>query len=243
MRVKIEFGYDGKQFYGYQILPEKRTIQGELEKALSTLLSEDIHIVSSGRTDAKVSAIMQVAHFDTISTIVPTNIAFAVNKLLPKDIQVFSSKKVSDNFHARYSAKSKTYKYMFYFGEHINPVYENFAFYAGKKIDLDSMILASKFLIGKHDFSAFATKDIEVKNHVRELKNIEIVQIDGIFALKITGNAFLYNMARIIAGTLFDVGAGKIKPDDMEKILAKKERKNAGKLVPPEFLFLENVKY
>ena len=111
MRIKIEFAYDGRDFFGFQTLPEKRTVQNEVEKVLSKILNEDIKIIASGRTDAGVSANLQVAHFDTTSTIVPTNIAFAANKILPNDIRIFSSKKVSENFHARFSAKEKTYKY------------------------------------------------------------------------------------------------------------------------------------
>ena len=107
-RIKIEFAYDGEKFYGFQSLPDKRTVQNELEKALTKLLGEDIKIVASGRTDAGVSALKQVAHFDTNSSIIATNICFAVNKLLPKDIQVFSSKKVSDNFHARFRSEEHT---------------------------------------------------------------------------------------------------------------------------------------
>ena len=242
-RIKIEFGYDGRNFFGFQSLADKRTIQSTLEEALSKLLGEDIKIVASGRTDAGVSAIKQVAHFDTNSTIVPTNICFAVNKLLPSDIQVFSSKKVSDNFHARFSAKSKTYKYIVYSSKHICPVYQNFMYRCDKDLDIDLMKQATKFLIGKHNFKAFATRDDNVKNHERTLFNIEISKNDNVFAFILTGNAFLYNMVRIIVGTLLDVGTGKIKPEDVKKILDSGERKNAGKLLPANGLCLIDVLY
>ena len=242
-RIKIEFGYDGRNFFVFQSLADKRTIQSTLEEALSKLLGEDIKIVASGRTDAGVSAIKQVAHFDTNSTIVPTNICFAVNKLLPSDIQVFSSKKVSDNFHARFSAKSKTYKYIVYSSKHICPVYQNFMYRCDKDLDIDLMKQATKFLIGKHNFKAFATRDDNVKNHERTLFNIEISKNDNVFAFILTGNAFLYNMVRIIVGTLLDVGTGKIKPEDVKKILDSGERKNAGKLLPANGLCLIDVLY
>ena len=143
-RIKIEFAYDGKNFSGFQVNPEKRTIQGTLQDALSKLLNEPIKIVASGRTDAGVSALCQVAHFDTNSTIIATNICFAVNKFLPKDLQVFSSKNVSENFHARFSAKSKTYRYLVYNSMHINPVYENFMQRCDKPLDLEKMKNAMK---------------------------------------------------------------------------------------------------
>lgn len=243
MRIKIEFAYDGRDFFGFQTLPEKRTVQNEVEKVLSKILNEDIKIIASGRTDAGVSANLQVAHFDTTSTIVPTNIAFAANKILPNDIRIFSSKKVSENFHARFSAKEKTYKYLFYFGEVNNPVLDIIACYVGKSIDLDKMKNASKYFVGKHDFTSFSTLDKEVKNHVREIKSIEIKKIGDIFELKITGNSFLWNMVRIIAGTLFEVGTGTKQASEINDIFAKKNRKYAGKLMPAEFLVLDNVKY
>ncbi len=242
-RIKIEFAYDGEKFYGFQSLPDKRTVQNELEKALTKLLGEDIKIVASGRTDAGVSALKQVAHFDTNSSIIATNICFAVNKLLPKDIQVFSSKKVSDNFHARFSAKLKVYKYLVYNSVHLNPVYEKSMLQVSKKLDLEKMKIATRFLIGKHDFSAFASKDDERKNCIRDLKNIEIYENNGIFEFILTGNAFLYNMVRIIVGTLIDVGVGNIDPKKVDNILKSKERKFAGKLVSAHALTLVDVKY
>ena len=243
MRVKIVFGYDGEKFNGFQILPNKRTIQGELEKALTKLLNEEIKIIASGRTDAGVSAIYQVAQFDTTSTIIATNISYSVNKILPKDIRVFSSKKVSDNFHARFSAKEKTYRYLFYEGEHLNPYFERTMLWVKGKLDLEKMKTASKYLIGKHDFSAFSTKDEEVKNHVRTIKSIEIDKNEAVFSIKITGNAFLYNMVRIIVGTLIDVGTNKISVDEVKTILLSKKRSMAGKLVSPKPLCLIDVKY
>ena len=169
-RIKIEFGYDGRDFCGFQSLKGKRTVQGTLEEALSKLLNEEIKIIASGRTDAGVSAFCQVAHFDTNSTIIATNICYAVNKLLPKDLQVFSSKNVSPNFHARFSAKSKTYKYMIYHSKHINPIYENFMYRSEKSLNLEDMINASKLLIGKNNFKAFATFDPNVKSFEIEIK-------------------------------------------------------------------------
>lgn len=242
-RIKIEFAYDGRNFYGYQILKDKRTVQGTLQEALSKLLGEEIVVVSSGRTDAGVSAICQVAHFDTNSTIIATNICFAVNKLLPPDLQVQSSKNVSPNFNARFSAKSKTYKYMVYESRHINPVYENFMYRVEKPLDLDLMKKASKFLIGKHNFKAFATFDKEVTSFDRQINSIEIIKNGNIFSFVINGNAFLYNMVRIIVGTLVDVGIGKILPEDVKTILNSKTRKNAGKLLPAQALCLINIFY
>ena len=242
-RIKIDFAYDGKNFSGFQSLEGKRTVQGTLEEALSKLLGEDIKITASGRTDAGVSAIHQVAHFDTNSTIIATNICFAVNKLLPSDVQVFASKKVSDKFHARFSAKSKTYRYMVYESRHINPVYQNYMYRCEKELNLEKMVQASKFLIGKHNFKAFATKDKNVNNFTREIYSINIEKKDNIISLTINGNAFLYNMVRIIVGSLIDVGLGKIEPSKIKDILKSQERKNAGKLVDAYPLTLVKVFY
>ena len=242
-RIKIEFAYDGRNFFGFQTLKDKRTVQGTLEDALSRLLGEDIKIVGSGRTDAGVSAFHQVAHFDTNSTIIATNICFAVNKLLPSDLQVFSSKRVSDNFHARFSAKSKTYKYMVYESQHINPIYQNYMHRCDKKLDIEQMIKASKFLIGKHNFKAFATYDKDVKNFDKTINSIEINKNDNVITFVINGNAFLYNMVRIIVGTLVDVGTYKIKPEQVKDILNSRDRRNAGKLFPAHGLSLVDVFY
>lgn len=242
-RIKIEFAYDGRNYSGFQSLKNEKTIQETLENALSKLLGEEIKIVASGRTDAGVSALCQVAHFDTNSTIIATNICFAVNKLLPKDIQVLSSKNVSENFHARFSAKSKTYRYLVYSSKHLNPVYENYMYRVDRNIDLNSMIEASKYLLGKHNFKAFATRDDNVKNFDRELKEIKIIQKDNIFSFEITGNAFLYNMVRIIVGSLLDVGTGKKEVISIKKILESRDRKNAGKLATSKGLCLVKVVY
>lgn len=242
-RIKIEFAYDGRNFYGVQALKDKRTIQGTLEEALSKLLNEPIKIVTAGRTDAGVSATYQVAHFDTNSTIISTNICYAVNKLLPSDLQVLSSKNASENFHARYSAKQKTYKYFVYVSSHTNPVYDNFMYRCDKDLNLGKMIEASEHLIGKHNFKAFATKSNDTKTYDREIKSINITQNQKLFTFEITGNSFLYNMVRIIVGSLIDIGAEKYAPSHIKEILDSKDRKNAGKLVPSKALFLVNIEY
>ncbi|MBQ8452084.1 MAG: tRNA pseudouridine(38-40) synthase TruA [Clostridia bacterium] len=220
-----------------------KTVQGEIEKALTKLLNEKIKIVASGRTDAGVSATHQVAHFDTNSTIVPTNICFAANKLLPKDIQIFSSKKVSEKFNARFSAKEKTYEYKVYVSKHIIPVYERDMLKVDEELDIYEMKRAANLLIGKHDFTSFSTKDNEVKNHVRIIKNIEINKNDNVFTFILTANAFLYNMVRIIIGTLLDVGKRKIDSKKIMEILNSKKRSLAGVLVPAYPLILTDVKY
>ena len=242
-RIKIDFSYDGRNFYGFQYLKDKRTVQGVLEEALSKILGEEIKITASGRTDAGVSAFHQVAHFDTNSSIIATNICFAVNKILPKDVQVFNSKRVSSNFHARFSAKSKTYKYYVYESKHINPIYENFMYRCEKELDIESMREGAKYLIGKHNFKAFATQDKNVTNHTREVYKIDIEQNNNCYIFTINGNSFLYNMVRNIVGTILDVGIGKITPNKIKTILDSKCRKNAGKLVPSYALCLCDVFY
>lgn len=242
-RIKIEFAYDGRNFSGFQVLKDKRTVQGTLQDALGKLLGEPIKIVAAGRTDAGVSALRQVAHFDTNSTIISTNICFAVNKLLPSDIQVISSKNVSENFHARYSAKQKTYKYLVYVSPVRNPVYDNFMLWCNKPLDLEKITEASKILIGKHDFRAFASKGDEKKNFVRELKEIKVTATGNIYTFELTGNSFLYNMVRIIVSDLIDVGTGKSSVRNIKFILDSLDRKNSGKLIDGKALFLTDILY
>lgn len=242
MRYILKVSYYGENYSGFQIQNNKLTIQAELERALKVALKSDIKIVSSGRTDAGVSAIEQVCHFD-IDKELEKNIVGYLNVLLPEDIRVLSIEYISDNFHARYSAKQKTYEYYFYVNNCI-PVYEKFAVNIGYNIDVLKMQEACRYLVGEYDFTSFCATNTSVQDKVRTIYDISINQIDdNIYKLVITGNGFLYNMVRIIMGTLVDIGLLKYTPKEIIEIINSKNRARAGKTMPAKGLYLKKVIY
>ena len=243
MRYKLVISYDGTNYSGYQRQKDKITIQQLVEETLSNVTKTDIVITASGRTDAGVSAIEQVCHFDADEIDTKRVMSYA-NTLLPSDIKILSLDTVSSDFHARYSAKNKTYEYMFYISPRKVPVYDKIASHIGYNINVDNMRKACEYFKGKHDFSAFCASNTNVKDKVRIIYNIEIVAIDEmLYKLVITGNGFLYNMVRIIMGTLSDVGMGKIQYKDIEKVITSKDRSQAGKTASPKCLYLKKVEY
>lgn len=242
MRYILKVSYCGENYSGFQIQNNKTTIQLELEKALSEALKEDIKIVASGRTDAGVSAIEQVCHFD-IDKALDKNIVGYLNVLLPEDIRVLSIEHTSDDFHARYLAKQKTYEYYFYVGNCI-PVYERFAVNIGYNIDVTKMQEACKYLVGEYDFTSFCASNTSVQDKVRTIYDASISQIDdNLYKLVIIGNGFLYNMVRIVMGTLVDIGLNKISPKEIVEIINSKNRAKAGKTMPANGLYLKKVIY
>ena len=243
-RIKLKIEYDGKNFSGWQLQPGKRTVQGELEKVFSFLLKENVRLYASGRTDSGVSALGQIAHFDTESDVNEKRFLSSINALLPEDVSVRELEKVDENFDARFSVKKKTYAYKFYISKFTRPLYRNSAFRVNDYADLKKMQEACKFLIGKHDFSAFVSRKSGKNDFVREIYDAKIVENgDDIFAFEITGNGFLYNMVRIIFGTLLLAAYGKIEPNEITKIIDGKIRANAGKTMPAYALCLKNVEY
>lgn len=243
MRYKLIIGYNGKNYSGFQKQKDKITIQEVLEKALSEVLRSEINVVASGRTDGGVSAFMQVCHFDTLEEIdIKRTIGYS-NKLLPEDIRVLDLQLTNDDFHARYSAKEKTYEYYFYIDK-ISPIYESLATFIGGNLDIKSMQEGCKYFLGEHDFTAFCAANTDVVNKVRKILNIDIIQVDdNLFKLSITGNGFLYNMVRIIMGTLVSVGFNKIKPSEIVDIINCRDRGMAGKTMPSKGLYLKKVIY
>ena len=243
MRYKIEISYDGSGFYGFQKQPNKETIQECLEKAISQVLKQNIEIVGCGRTDAGVSAISAVCHFDYDKEIDSRNFIGHTNNLLPNLIKVRNISKVNDEFHARYSAKSKTYDYYFYIdGE--TPFYDKFATNIGYNISIEKMKNACKYFVGEHDFSSFCASNTSVVDKTRIIYDIEIIELgNNLYKLSIRGNGFLYNMVRIIMGTLVDVGLGKIQPENINDIILCKNRAKAGKTINSKGLVLKKIDY
>ena len=243
MRYRVDVSYDGKNYYGFQKQANQKTIAECLELTFTQVLGEDISIVASGRTDAGVSAMCQVCHIDTTKEI-EKNIVGYVNHILPEDIRVLNICKVDENFHARFSPKSKTYEYWFYIGQFKNPIFDRVATYIGYNINVENMKTACVDLIGEHDFSSFCASNTSVVDKVRTIFNADIIKIDGnLYKFIITGNGFLYNMVRIIMGTLVDVGLGKIDCNALKDIIKQKDRSKAGKTMCSGGLYLKKVEY
>lgn len=243
-RYKLSISYNGKNFSGFQVQPEKRTIQGELEKTLEFLLKEKVKIYASGRTDAGVSALCQVAHFDTEQELDTKKMQNSLNALLPNDISVGLIEKVSIEFDSRFSAKEKTYNYLFYISKFKHPIFDEFALRINDYADLNLMKQACKFFVGTFDFKSFVSRKSGKTDFVRTIYDAKITHLfDGVYAFEITGNGFLYNMVRIIFGTLVQVGYKKIKPEDIPKIIESENRAVAGRTMPAYPLVLKNVVY
>lgn len=242
--IKMIIQYDGSNFKGFQRLKDNdNTIQGKIEDVLSKMTEEKIEIIASGRTDMGVHALGQVANFKTKSDLSVEKMQKYLYKYLPESIVVTKIEEVDDRFHSRYNAKSKIYMYRIDNSTYHNPFNRKYTYHVDKKLDLDKMKEASKYLIGKHDFSSFASSRSKKKSHVRTIESISIQENNGLIEIYVKGNGFLYNMVRIIVGTLIEVGLNKINREDVEKILEAKDRKVACETAPAKGLFLFKVEY
>lgn len=237
--------YDGTNYHGFQVQNRTglKTIQGELEKALRILTNEQVTVNGSGRTDAGVHAQGQVINFRSSSAIPAERFPLAINSLLPRDIVVWQAQDAAEDFHARYSAKKKTYCYTIYNTRYSSPFWRYYALHVPVYLDLDAMKRGAEIFLGTHDFSAFCAKDSAVADHIRTVYECSIQQEGPLVRLFVTGNGFLYNMVRIMMGTLLEIGQDKQKPEDLRQILAGGERKDAGMTLPPKGLCLCSVEY
>ncbi|KIL72054.1 tRNA pseudouridine(38-40) synthase TruA [Bacillus badius] len=243
-RVKCTIAYDGARFSGYQVQPNSRTVQEELEKALSVIHKGlDVKVTASGRTDAGVHAKGQVIHFDTPLAIPALRWPSALNSRLPEDIAVKQAEIVSESFHARFSAVGKEYRYKIYQEAVRDPFHRFYACHSPLELDQALMQKAARSLIGTYDFTSFCSAKTEVEDKVRTITKLEVIQHGKEMELQVAGSGFLYNMVRIIAGTLMEVGRGRIAPDCMPDILAGRDRSLAGKTAPAEGLYLWEVFY
>ena len=224
---------------------ERGTIQGTIEERLEKLLQEKIKLTGSGRTDSGVHAFGQVANFKTKSTLSLKEIGRGLNALLPKDIRIKRLILVPERFNSRYDLLSKTYHYVI--SRQDSPFLLNYAYFCPYKLDLSAMKKASGFLIGKHNFSSFQAAGSKIKKSVRSIKKLSIrkkkTSCSDLITIKVEASGFLYKMVRNIVGTLLEVGKGKIAPEELKKILHKKDRKFAGPTAPAKGLYLKRVKY
>lgn len=243
-RYKCVISYDGAEFSGYQVQPNKRTVQGELESVLTKMHKRDgIKVTGSGRTDAGVHAKGQVIHFDSSLSISELKWKVALNSLLPEDISILSVEKAGDNFHARFDTVGKEYHYHLNVSLDRDPFLRNYAYQYPYKLNYEAMREASMYLLGTHDFTSFCSAKTDVVDKVRTIEEIDFSVDKELFILRFVGNGFLYNMVRILVGTLLEIGAGTRSPKEIITILEKRDRRFAGKTAPAEGLYLWEVYY
>jgi len=243
-RYKCTLSYDGSHFFGYQVQPDKRTVQSEVEAVLTKLhKGKHVKISASGRTDAGVHAKGQVIHFDSSLGIPEEKWITALNSMLPEDIAILSVEKSNSQFHARFDAAGKEYRYFLSLSANRDPFQRNFAYHYPYSLDISSMKKACQYLLGTHDFSSFCSAKTEIEDKIRTIEAIDLMEEGETLCLRFIGNGFLYNMVRIITGTLLEVGSGKRAPEEVRDILEKKDRRFAGKTAPAHGLYLWKVFY
>ena len=241
--IRLTIEYDGKCYNGWQKQPDKLNIQGEIEQAIYNITQEEVDLIGSGRTDAGVHALGQVANFKTNSALPIEKLALAINSQLKSSIIIKKAEEVDERFHSRYTAKQKTYRYIINNSKTGTAIYRNLEYCFPVKLNVEKMVEAAKYFEGEHDFKAFKSSGTSGKNSVRTIYKAEVRQNGERIIIELTGNGFLYNMVRIISGTLLDVGLGKIEPNEIPDIIEKKDRTKAGKTLPAHGLYLVKVQY
>lgn len=279
-RILLRVAYDGTNYHGWQIQPNAKTIEGELNRVLTQLTGEKIQVTGASRTDAGVHALGNVAVFDTASKIPAEKFSYALNQRLPEDIVIQSSLQVADDFHPRHCDCRKTYEYDILNRTFPLPAYRNTAYFLYGDLDLDAMRKACQAFLGEHDFASFCAAGAQVQTTVRTIYSLEVLEqplavtgrgskpaseVTGadpicqptetaaveqsqrsperLMTIRVRGNGFLYNMVRIIAGTLVEVGRGHIRPEEIEGIIAACDRAKAGPTAPARGLRLVEIKY
>lgn len=240
-RIMLTVAYDGTNYHGWQLQPEAITIEKVLNETLSSLLNEDIQVIGGSRTDAGVHALSNIAVFDTVSTIPAEKFPYVLNRLLPEDIRIQKGQDVADDFHPRHCDTRKTYEYKILNTEFQIPTKRTDTYHYYVKLDTDKMNQAAKCLIGEHDFTSFCSVNSQAETHIRTIIDINVRKEDNEVIISVTGNGFLYNMVRIIAGTLIEVGRNHIEPEAVKIMLEACNREAAGPTAPPQGLTL--VKY
>jgi len=241
--VKLTIQYDGTFFSGWQRQLNGRTVQAEIEKALSIILKKNIKINGSGRTDAGVHALGQVANFREDFTIPIDRIPRALNGLLPEDISILSAVEVDKDFHARYSAKGKKYIYKIYNSKVRSALLRNSSYWVAEALEIEKMKMAAKCFVGEHDFKGFMASSSKVKKTIRTIYSFDVCVDHKMIIIETSGNGFLHNMVRIMAGTLVDIGKNRIKSEDLSDIIKIGMRERAGHTAPPQGLYLAEVYY
>ena len=241
--IKLIIEYDGTNYVGWQKQINGIGIQEKIEEAIFKITGEKVHLIGSGRTDSGVHARGQVANFYTKSKISGDRFKYAINTKLPFDIVIVESEEVDKDFHSRCDAKAKEYSYLIYNSTTRSPLYRNYSYHVFYVLDDNKMRQGANYLLGTHDFLAFTGSKNNLEDTCRTINSINLKRKGDFIKLNIRGNGFLYNMVRIIAGTLVDIGRGRIQPEDIPNIIKSKDRKCAGPTAAAQGLYLEKVYY
>ncbi|HAN10481.1 MAG TPA: tRNA pseudouridine(38-40) synthase TruA [Clostridiales bacterium] len=241
---RLQIQYDGGKYKGWQRLGDNdNTIQAKIEHILSEMLARKIEIIGASRTDAGVHALAQIANFKVAEKLDPDKVKTYLNKYLSMDICVNGVDEVSENFHSRFNVKNKTYLYKIWNKECSNPFARKYSMYVKEKLDLEKIILATKYFIGEHDFTAFTNAKSKTKSKVRTIESISVNEVDGFIEIRLRGDGFLHNMARRIVGTLIEIGIGRKKVEDISKIFESGKRDQTGDMADACGLYLEKIRY
>lgn len=265
MRILMRVAYDGTAYSGWQLQPNATTIEGELNKALADLLNEDIQVTGASRTDAGVHSLGNVCVFDTETRMPAEKICYALNTRLPEDIRVIESREVDADFHPRHTDSVKTYEYRIWNDRFPSPVLSRYSHFSYRRIDVEKMREAAGLLVGEHDFGAFCSSGSQAETTVRNIYDISITEeymsdymsdapnteadetasqgFGRMLKIRVKGSGFLYNMVRIIAGTLLDIGTGLMEVSDIAKCLETHDRDDAGPTAPANGLTMIGIKY
>ena len=252
-RIRLFVQYDGTNYHGWQVQNNGITIEEKLNQALQELTGEEIKVIGASRTDSGVHALCNVAVYDTESPIPAQKVCYALNARLPEDIRITRSDEVPYDWHPRKCKSSKTYEYRIYTGEILPPTRRLYVHHVYRKLDLEAMRRAASYLVGEHDFKSFCQENAQVESTVRTIYDIKLElepepvlgedTQSGELRILVTGGGFLYNMVRIIVGTLLEVGFGRLHPEDIQKILEKKDRSAAGPTAPAKGLTLVRMTF
>lgn len=245
-RICLTVAYDGTAYHGFQVQKNRKTIESELNRALSELTGEEIRVIGASRTDAGVHGRCNLAVFDTYFRISAEKFSYALNQRLPEDIRVRESKEVAADFHPRHCKSRKTYEYHILNAAFPDPVKRLYSYFTYVPLDVERMRQAAAYLVGEHDFASFCSAGSQAETTVRTIYDLAVDRSGEEIVIRVAGSGFLYNMVRIIAGTLMEAGRGRMAPEKMEEILAAKDRTAAGPTAPAcgliltEFLFEES---
>ncbi|MEG1848070.1 MAG: tRNA pseudouridine(38-40) synthase TruA [Lachnospiraceae bacterium] len=242
-RIMMEIAYDGTNYCGWQIQPNGITIESELNRCLSKLLQEEIHVIGASRTDSGVHALCNIAVFDTMSRIPGEKMCQALNQRLPEDIRIQRSMEVANDFHPRFCDSIKTYQYQIWNAKIPLPTLRLYSHFTYLPLDVSLMQQACPYLIGKHDFKSFCSQHSQAKTTVRTITDLHLEKQGNLITITISGTGFLYNMVRIIVGTLMKVGQGIYPPEYVKEILESADRRKAGPVAPPNGLMLLSYQF
>lgn len=242
-RIALTVAYDGTAYCGWQIQNNGKTIQGELNRCLAELLGHPVETMGASRTDAGVHALGNVAVFDTDSRIPPEKFSYALNQRLPEDIRIQASQEVRPDFHPRYCESEKTYEYRILNRRFALPTQRLYSYFYHYPLDTDKMREATSYIIGRHDFASFCGAGAQVKTTVRLVTGFSVERVGEMVYLRVSGRGFLYNMVRIFAGTLIEIGNGVYPPAHMQEILDAKDRGAAGPTAPACGLTLLGIEF